>query len=162
MLLEGAAYAADPSIQTAVAAAPAQGSSNPVALGDGGDRAMQPAAAQSEATAKDGQGVSSEKIAALVGGGVAIAGFAFSTAFALVANSEKSDAQRVCPGSTQCATQEGVDKWHRADVAANGSTLAFVIGCAGALEAAVFWLLPDSKRTRVGVGPGVIRIRGTW
>jgi hypothetical protein len=124
---------------------------------------MQPAGPPSQASAKDGRGLSGEKIAALVGGGVAIAGFAFSTAFALVANSEKTDAQQVCPGSTRCPTQEGVDKWHRADVAANASTLAFVIGCAGAVEAAVFWFLPDSKTTtQVGVGPGVIRIRGTW
>jgi hypothetical protein len=64
-----------------------------------------------------------------------------------------------------CASQAGVDKWNDAETAAGISTLSFLIGCAGLLEAAVFWFTPapaTSSTTQVGVGPSGIRLTGRW
>jgi hypothetical protein len=114
---------------------------------------------------KESHGLSSQQIAAIIGLGVGVVGLGFSAGYGISAVSKKNDAQSVCPGSLQCATAEGVSRWHDAEWAASASTLAFVIGCAGIIEAAVFWFTPSSKSTtttQVGFGPGMLRVQGTW
>jgi hypothetical protein len=148
------AEAGDPPATTAEPPAPATGAT-------GQTPSSPPAAPDS----KESQGLDSQQIAALVGLGVGVVGFGFGTAYGISAVSRKSDAQSVCPGSLQCATPEGVSKWHDAEWAASTSTFMFVIGCAGLLEAAVFWFTPSSKsatNTQVGFGPGSVRVQGTW
>lgn len=110
------------------------------------------------------QGMSGRTIATLVGVGVAVVGVGLGTAFGIDALSKKSSAQSACPGATLCATQDGVNKWSSAQSAANISTLMFVVGGLGALEAAIFWFTPDpdAKSTQVGLAPGMIQLKGAW
>lgn len=104
------------------------------------------------------------KTAAFIGLGVAAVAFGFSAVYGVDAISKRNDARSVCPGAT-CATQQGVDRWNDAETSAGISTLSFLIGCAGVIEAAVFWFTPapaSSTSTQVGVGPGGIRLSGRW
>jgi hypothetical protein len=103
--------------------------------------------------------------AAFISLGVAAVAFGFSAAFGADALSKRNDARGVCPGSSVCTTQAGVDKWNDAETAAGISTISFLIGCAGLVEAAVFWFTPAptaSSTTQVGVGPSGIRLTGRW
>jgi hypothetical protein len=106
-----------------------------------------------------------QTVAALVGVGVGVVGFGLSAIYEADAISKKNSAQSVCPGSLYCATQEGVNRWSSAETSASVATFAFVVGCAGILEAAVFWFVPTSRSNdsvQVGVGPSGIRLRGTF
>ena len=105
-----------------------------------------------------------------MGAGVAVAGLVAGTVYGVLAISRKNDAQSVCPSSA-CATEEGVSKWSSAQSAANISTLMFVVAGLGALEAAVFWFTPSANdtastgggtRTQVGIGPGMLQLKGAW
>ncbi len=109
-------------------------------------------------------GTDPHKTAALVGAGVAVAGIITGTVYGVLAISRKNDAQSVCPGSSVCATPDGVSKWGSAQSAANISTLMFVVAGLGALEAAIFWFTPSAndKSTQVGIGPGVLQLKGAW
>jgi hypothetical protein len=109
--------------------------------------------------------VDGQTIAVLVGAGVAVVGFAIGTGYGIDAISKKSAAESVCPGSTVCPTPAGIAKWNSAESAATDSTFAFIVGCIGALEAAVFWLTPGApgaSSTQVGIGPGTIQLKGAW
>ncbi len=109
--------------------------------------------------------LSTEKVAALVGLGVGVLGVGFGVGYGIATLSKKNDAQQVCPTQVVCATQDGVNKWSDADTNGTLSTFAFVIGGLGLLEAAVLWWLPtgsDPVSTQVGLGPGGLRVRGTW
>ena len=122
-------------------------------------------ARRSESTAGEGAGTDPHTIAALVGVGVAVVGLSVGTAYGVLALSRKSAAQSVCPGSFECATQAGVNKWNSAASAANVANVMFVIAGLGAIEAAVFWLTPSSNvvaSPQVGVGPGILEVKGAW
>jgi hypothetical protein len=111
------------------------------------------------------RGLGSQKIAALVGLGVGVVGFGVSAGYGIATIAKKNDAQQVCPTLGTCPTQEGVNRWNDADNAGTISTFAFVIGCAGLLEAAVLWFIPgprDGATTQVGLGPGSVRVSGSW
>ncbi|MGD0524987.1 MAG: hypothetical protein ABSE49_07580 [Polyangiaceae bacterium] len=105
------------------------------------------------------------RLVATVSGGVAIASAAGGTVAGILALSKKSTAQSVCPGSTVCPTQDGVNKWNSADSAATVSSFLFALAGFAALEAVVFWFVPGSDSatsTKVGVGPGAVRLSGAW
>lgn len=125
-----------------------------------------PAGTRRSETTDKGQGTDPHKIAALVGAGVAVVGLTVGTVYGVIALSRKSSAQSVCPGSSfECPTQEGVNKWDSAASAANVANVMFVIAGLGAIEAAVFWLTPSSSvvtSPQVGVGPGVVQLKGAW
>jgi hypothetical protein len=113
----------------------------------------------------DSKGLSWEKIVAIASGGIAVAGAGVGSVFGALAISRKSTAQTVCPGTTVCYTQDGVNRWSTADSAANVSTLMFAIASLAALEAAVFWFVPDMGRApspTVAVGPGGLQVKAAW
>ncbi len=123
--------------------------------------AVPPAPQQTSASS----GRSSERLAALVGLGVGVVGVGFGVAYGIATIAKKNDAQQVCPTQVVCTTQDGVNKWNDADSSGSISTFAFVVGAIGLLEAAVFWWLPtgpDASSPQVAVGPGGLRVRGTW
>jgi hypothetical protein len=108
-------------------------------------------------------GLGTQKILAVVAGGVGVVGLGLGTAFGLMTISKRNDAQSACPNS--CSTQDGVTKWSDATSAGNVSTIAFIIGGVGVAGAAVLWFTAPSSsgpRTQVGLGPGVLQLKGTW
>jgi hypothetical protein len=115
--------------------------------------------------APEGSGLGTQKIAALVAGGVGVVGLGVGGAFGLVAMSSKNDAQGVCP-TNQCATEEGVDKWNHARSAAQLADVFLIVGGVGLAGAAVLWFTaksPGSETSaQVGLGLGGVHVRGTW
>jgi hypothetical protein len=110
-----------------------------------------------------GAGMGTQRVLALIAGGLGVVGLGIGTAFGVMALSEKTDANSVCPN--QCTSQDGVNKWNDATSKGNVSTIAFVAGGAGVVAAAVLWFTASStggSRTQVGFGPGEIQVRGAW
>jgi hypothetical protein len=126
----------------------------------GGEQARAPTAPGPEPT----RNIGTQKVLAIAAAGVAVVGIGVGTAFGLMAQSKKNDAQSVCPN--QCATQDGVSMWSDAMVAGNISTVGFLVGGAALAAAAVLWFTAPraalGSSTRIGVGPGLLRVEGSW
>jgi hypothetical protein len=107
-----------------------------------------------------------QRVLALVAGGVGVVGLGIGTAFGAMALSKRSEARSACPG-TLCTTEAGVNDWSSAGSSGNVSTVGFILGGAGIAGAFTLWFTaPPSSRMamgpQVGFGPGVIRVKGTW
>jgi hypothetical protein len=111
---------------------------------------------------KDGLGT--QKVVALIAGGLGVAGLAAGSAFGLAAISKKSQAQASCPDL--CSTQSAVDAWSDAKAEGNVSTALFVVGGVALAGAVVLWVTaptPSAGATaRIGLGPRGLRLEGTW
>lgn len=113
--------------------------------------------------ADDGGGMGTQKILALVAGGVGVVGLGVGTAFGVSALSKKSDAQGACPNT--CVTQDGVNKWSDATSTGTISTIALIVGGAGVAAGAVLWFTApstSSSSTQVGVGLRGLQVQGAW
>jgi hypothetical protein len=124
------------------------------------------------------EGLGTQRILAIVAGGVGVAGIGLGTAFGILAISRKSSAQSVCPGSGACPTQEGADRWSSASTAGTLSTVGFVVGGVGLAGGAALWFTAPyfgaksdtngtaaalaAGRTRVGIGPGTLQLAGSF
>jgi hypothetical protein len=105
-----------------------------------------------------------QKILALVAGGVGVVGVGVGTIFGLQSMSKHNDAETKCPGA--CNDQAGVDLWNDARSAGNISTIAFAVGGAGLVTGAILWFTAKtpsrSTALQADVGPGSVYLRGTW
>ena len=124
-----------------------------------------PSSAPTQPVTEEGHGLGTQKILAIVAGGIGVVGLGLGTAFGAMALSKKSDAQGACPGS-QCPTHDGVSKWSDATSTGNVSTIGLIVGGVGVAGAAVLWFTASSPSsetsTHVGIGPGVLEVKGTW
>jgi hypothetical protein len=110
-------------------------------------------------------GLGSQKILAIVAGGVGVVGVGLGSVFGLVAISKKNDAQKACPG--QCIDQSGVTKWSDAKTAAQVSDVAFIVGGVALAGGVALWFTAknessDARGVAVGIGPGSLQLKGTW
>jgi hypothetical protein len=110
-------------------------------------------------------GIGTQRVLALVSGGVGLAGIVVGTFLGIDAKSKGDSASSVCPGS-QCPTQQGIDMWSDAHSAAKTANVALAIGAVGLVGGAVLWLTvhPDTPKAQVGVGVafGSVLVRGAW
>jgi hypothetical protein len=110
-------------------------------------------------------GLGTQKILAIVAGGVGVVGVGIGAIFGLQALSKKNDAQNVCPNV--CSDQQGADRWSDAKSTATVSTIAFIAGAVALGGAAALWFTakPESASapsTQLGLGLGTIQLKGTW
>jgi len=105
-------------------------------------------------------GLSTQRVVALVAGGVGVAGLATGGVFGVMAMQKKQDAQKICPHD--CPDKAGVDAWHSATTFGTVSTIAFVAGGALVAGAAVLWFTSPSKKAEVGLGLGNVQLRGSF
>ncbi|HWP05357.1 MAG TPA: hypothetical protein VNN72_06430 [Polyangiaceae bacterium] len=105
-------------------------------------------------------GMPTQRVVALIAGGVGVAGLATGGVFGVMAMQKKQDAEKTCP--RDCATQDGVDKWHSATTFGTVSTIAFAAGGALVAGAAVLWFTSPKRSAEVGIGPGSVELRGTF
>jgi hypothetical protein len=121
--------------------------------------------AVSSPDAGSGHGLGTQRILALVAGGIGVVGLGLGAAFGGVALSQKGSAQTACPGTT-CASQAGASDWSSAASSGNISTISLIVGGVGVAGAAVLWFTAPSSSTgpstQVGIGPGSIQLKGTW
>jgi hypothetical protein len=112
----------------------------------------------------DSRGLPTQRVVALVAGGLGVVGVGLGTAFGVTAISKRNAARNVCPGD--CNTTEGVAQWSDAGTAGNISTFGFIAGGAALAGAAVLWVTAPSAsggaKVRVAVGPSGVRMVGTW
>lgn len=106
----------------------------------------------------------SQRIIALVAGGVGVVGVGVGTIFGLQSMSKHSDAESKCPGA--CSDQSGVELWNDARSSGNISTIAFAVGGVGLVTGAILWFTAKTpSRTtalQADFGPGSVQIRGSW
>ncbi len=110
-------------------------------------------------------GLGTQRIVAIVTGGVGIVGIGLGTTFGLMAASKRSNAREVCSEDKYCSTQEGVDRWNDARSVGNMATVAFVAGGLGLAAAGVLWLTDTPgtpQHPQVGLGLGGVQVRGIW
>ncbi len=106
------------------------------------------------------RGSSSQKVVGYASIGLGVAGVAVGTIFGLSSMSKHNDAKDACPAA--CTDANGVKLWDDARSAGNISTIGFIVGGLGLAGGAILVLTAKPADTTVGVGPGSIRLRGTW
>jgi hypothetical protein len=98
---------------------------------------------------------STQRTAALVVGGVGLAGLGLGVVAGVVANSRWNDATDACP-NRQCSDPKNLSLDGPAKTWADISTVSFVGGGAALATGAVLWLTAPTKRVEPLVGPNTI------
>jgi hypothetical protein len=133
-------------------------------LVDGVGGAPGPAAGGSTDSAS-GDG-STQRTIGLVVAGVGVVGVALGTVFGLQASSKWSDAKEKCRDYPFGCGDDGVSLADDAKSAATISTIGFIAGGVCIAGGAALWLTAgsssDDKKVSVGIGPGSVRIKGTF
>jgi hypothetical protein len=119
----------------------------------GGDRELE----------KPPSGLGTQRILALVSGGVGVAGLAVGAIFGLKAIDKKSDADAACNGSS-CSTDEAVAAGNDAQAAGNVATLGMIVGAVGLAGGAALWFTAPTEGPAIqaGLGYGTLHVRGVW
>jgi hypothetical protein len=104
---------------------------------------------------------STQRTFALVAGGVGVAGAVVGAVFGLQAMSKKDEADAACP-SVRCSDAAAVQTSQDALTAGTISTIGFVVAGVGLAGGTVLWLTAPKTTTQVGLGPGLVQMRGTW
>jgi hypothetical protein len=102
----------------------------------------------------------------LVVAGVGVVGVALGTVFGLQASSKWKDAKEKCSDYPFGCGDDGVSMADDAKSAATISTIGFIAGGVCLAGGAALWLTAgsssDDKKVSVGIGPGSVRIKGTF
>jgi hypothetical protein len=104
------------------------------------------------------------RIAAVVAGGVGVAGVVTGAIFGLRSMSKHDDAEEYCD-SGRCTDRRGVDLSDQALTAGNVSTIAFAVGAAGLAGGAVLWFTGETNgesatAPSIGVGLTGVSVAG--
>jgi hypothetical protein len=125
----------------------------------------QPMSAGADATADTGvpSGLGTQRIVAIAAGGVGVVGLAVGTIFGLKTMSKKNTADDYCSGS-ECNDPRGVDAGKEAHSAGNVATVGMIVGAVGVAAGLTLWFTAPSQgpEARVSVGPGSLRLEGTF
>jgi hypothetical protein len=107
-------------------------------------------------------GLGAQRTAAIVAGGVGVAGVVVGSIFGLQSMSKHNQAATYCNGS-EC-TDQGINFQTEAQTAGTLSTVFFVVGGVGVATAAVLWFTgkPSGGSTQLSFGLGSAAIRGSW
>jgi len=103
-------------------------------------------------------GLGGQRIAALVVGGVGVAGIAVGSIFGVQAMKKKKTVDNDCDGSV-CETNTGVTAGEDGYSAARISTISMIAGGACLAGGVVLWLTAPKKSASVGLGPTGIVLR---
>jgi hypothetical protein len=125
---------------------------------------QQPAPARTaEEPRDDGPGLGTQKILALVAGGVGIVGIGVGTAFGIMTLSNHAEAEKYCNGA-ECTDVRGIEAGNDAHTTGTVSTVAMIVGIAGLAGAATLWFTAPSEETRAGlaIGPGAVQLGGVF
>jgi hypothetical protein len=117
-------------------------------------------------TTSSSGGLGSQRVLALVAGGIGVVGVGLGTFFTIKSRESHDDADRLCNHSAACPTQEGVDASDAAQQKGTLATISMIVGGVGLASGIALWFTastPSSPRsTQVGVGFGELHVRGAW
>ncbi len=123
-----------------------------------------PGAAESSGPPSKG-GLGTQRILALVAGGVGVVSVGVGTVFGLKSKSDHDEAAKYCTGSA-CTDQRGVTAGNDAHAAGNVATVMMVVGAVGLAAGVTLWLTaPSSQSTAgasVGLGLGTVQMKGAF
>jgi len=118
-----------------------------------------------EADFAPSRGLGTQRVLALVAGGVGLAGIGVGTVFGLKSKSLHDDAERYCNGA-DCTDPRGVSAGNDAYSAGTLSTVFFAVGGAALAGGAMLWFTAPKRHEEplatLGVGPGSVQLRGTF
>jgi serine/threonine-protein kinase len=110
-------------------------------------------------------GLSTQRVFAILAGGVGMVGLGAGTLFGMKASSSWSDAKSRCSPYPYCGP-EGAALASDARSQANASTVLFIVGVAGVVGGGVLWFTAPDRNSEPGValgaGPGSLFARGRW
>jgi len=106
-------------------------------------------------------GHKTQKIVAVVVAGVGVVGLGVGGTFGIMAISKKNHAQDLC-STPQCNDAAGSQAWSDAKKVGNISTAGFIAGGVLLATGAVLWFTAGPSRTQVGIGPGSVRLTGSF
>ena len=106
-------------------------------------------------------GHKTQKIIAVVVAGVGVVGLGLGGTFGVMAMSRKDEAHKLCPDAA-CDTAAGSQAWKDAKTAGTISTAGFIAGGVLLATGAVLWFTAGPSRTQVGIGPGSVRLSGSF
>jgi hypothetical protein len=123
------------------------------------------AQATDPALASTSGGLGTQRVLALIAGGVGVVGIGAGTVFGLSSKSRHDQAEQYCDGA-ECTDRRGVSAGEDAYAAGTLSTVCMAIGGAALAGGAVLWFTAP-KRTEqpavaLGIGAGSIRLRGAF
>jgi len=75
--------------------------------------------------------------------------------------SRKDEAHKLCPDAA-CEDAAGSQAWKDAKTAGTISTAGFIAGGVLLATGAVLWFTAGPSRTQVGIGPGSVRLSGSF
>ncbi len=104
--------------------------------------------------ASPGSRFGTQRVAAIVVGGVGVVGVAVGTIFGLRSMSKGNDADAHCDGNI-CADPAGVELRDEARSAGTVSTIAFVGGALGLAGGAALWFTAQDHESSAGVRPAI-------
>lgn len=166
---------ADPGEHTIVAKAPghkawqtvavvkAEGTTSRVTVPGLETEVTAPGRDTAEGSEKPATGLGTQRILAIVAGGVGVVGVGVGTVFGLKSKSNHDDAAKYCSGAV-CTDPRGVAAGNDAHAAGNVSTVGMIIGVAGLAGGAALWFTAprETAPVQVGMGPSGVQMRGVW
>jgi hypothetical protein len=140
------------------------------ALAEGPTTTPAPVAAAADETpdaaSTSKSGLGTQRVLALVAGGVGVVGVGVGTVFGLQAKSRHDEAEKYCDGAV-CTDQRGVTAGNDARAAGNISTIAMIIGVVGIAGGVTLWFTAprenaNATTARVELGVGRVQVEGTF
>jgi hypothetical protein len=166
---------ADPGPHTFAAMAPGRRAwKSTVNVADGGANAdvtvpvleVDPNATKTAAEASKSGGLGTQRVLALVAGGIGVVGVGFGTYFTFKSKASHDETDRLCNHSSSCPTQDGIDASNRAQQQGNLATIGMIVGGVGVASGLALWFTapsaPSTASTTVGVGLGGVHVQGAW
>lgn len=110
------------------------------------------------------RGLGTQRVLALIAGGVGVVGIGAGTVFGLKSKAKHDDAEQYCDGA-DCSDPRGVSAGEDAYAAGTLSTVFMVVGGVALAGGAVLWFTAPKRHedaVAVGIGPGSIQVRGAF
>lgn len=109
-------------------------------------------------------GLGTQRVLALVAGGIGVVGVGVGTVFGLKAKSDHDEAEKYCDGAV-CTDQRGVTAGNDAHSAGNVSTIAMIIGAVGVAGGITLWFTApreNATAAHLELGLGRVGVGGTF
>jgi tetratricopeptide (TPR) repeat protein len=116
------------------------------------------------ASTTSSSGLGTQRVLALVAGGIGVVGVGVGTVFGLQAKSHHDEAEKYCDGA-RCTDARGVTAGNDAHAAGNVSTIAMIIGAVGIAGGVTLWFTApreNAMSARVELGLGRVDVGGTF